>query len=141
MFVQTLLAQPAVEAFDHGVIGWLARSAQIHFNASLIRPFVHDLAYKLATVVAFDGFWLTPGLDDALQHTGDIFTFEALPYVDRQAFSAVAINHREHAQFAAIKQVVSHKVHAPDLVDLAGQHLGLAQLRCFVAFRPLVAQG
>lgn len=62
-----------------------------------------------------------------------ILSYMALPQMDGQAFPGVAIEHGEHAQFVAIKQVVDHKVHAPHLVDPLGLHFSLARLCCFIA--------
>jgi hypothetical protein len=56
----------------------------------------------------------------------DIFSLKALPNMDSQSFPGVAIEHGEHAQFAAIKQFVGHKVHAPHLVDPLGLNVWLA---------------
>ena len=51
VFVQTFLTQPAVEAFDHGVVGGLARPAEVQLDAAFIGPFVHHLADELAAIV------------------------------------------------------------------------------------------
>jgi hypothetical protein len=66
--------------------------------------------------------------------------FEALTNMSGQAFPATVVHHGEHAQLAPIKQVVGHKVHAPHLIDMTGQCLGLAQLGGCVALGTLVAQ-
>ena len=140
MLVQTLLLQPTIEALDHCVISRLARATQVHFNTALISPFVHHLANELAAVVAFDDFGLTSRLNDGLQHLGDIFALEALSDMNCQAFSAVAVNHREHAKFAPIKQVVSHEIHASDVIDGLRLRKRLSLLCRFVAFGALVPQ-
>ena len=60
--------------------------------------------------------------------------------MDGQAFAGMAIDHGEHAQFAPVKQVVGHKVHAPDLVDVLRLSVWLPQLGRFVAPGALVPQ-
>ena len=66
MLVQAFLAQPAIEAFDHGVIGGFSRSAQIHFDAVFLGPLVHYLADELAAVVGLDGCRLSPSAHNGL---------------------------------------------------------------------------
>ena len=59
---------------------------------------------------------------------------------DGQALAREQIDHCEHAQLAAIKQVVRHKVHAPYLVHPAGLFVRLAQLSRLVVPGSLVPQ-
>src|SRR6476620_1252832 len=51
MAVQAFVAQPAVEAFDEGILYRTTRSNEIESHAVGIRPRVHRLAYELRSVV------------------------------------------------------------------------------------------
>ena len=51
VFVQTLLAPPAVKALHHGVVGGLVWPAEVQLYPAFISPFVHDLADELAAVI------------------------------------------------------------------------------------------
>jgi hypothetical protein len=57
MLVQTILPQPAVEAFHQRVIGRRATSGKVQLHAVLICPAVHHLAGKLAAVIDLDRCW------------------------------------------------------------------------------------
>ena len=75
MFVQTFLAQSSIEAFHHGIVCGLARSAEVQLNASFISPFVHHLADELAAVIGFDRHRFASDRYDVVQHPNDIFAF------------------------------------------------------------------
>ena len=52
------MAQPAVEALHHGVVGGLAWPTKVQLDVLLISPFVHHLADEFAAIVRFDGLRL-----------------------------------------------------------------------------------
>jgi hypothetical protein len=72
-------------------------------------------------------------------HLTDIFAFSTLINVYIQNFSGVAI-HCEHSKLASIKQIISNKVHAPDLIDVHCQLLRLSHLCRLIALWTLLPQ-
>ena len=50
LYVQAFIAQPAIETFDVAILGGFPGTNKIQFHARLMRPKVHRLARKLATV-------------------------------------------------------------------------------------------
>src|SRR5512137_2990385 len=54
MLVQALLAQPAVEALDEGVLDRLARLDELQLNAALVGPLIEYAAGKFRPVVALN---------------------------------------------------------------------------------------
>ena len=140
MFVQTLLTQTPVKALNHGVVCGPSRPAEIERNAVLVGPLVHRLADKFTAVIRLDDLWPAPLGSDAVEYLHHIFAFEALANVDGQTLAGVAIDYRQHAQLAAIEQVVGHKVHAPYLIDPLSCYHWLALLRGLASPGPFVAQ-
>ena len=59
MGIEVLLPEAAIEAFNLGVISWLARPAEVPLHSALIRPLVHDLGNELAAVVGLNRCWQT----------------------------------------------------------------------------------
>lgn len=116
MRVQALLPQAAIEALHPGVIGGLAGAAEVKFDLSLIAPAVHGLGDELAAVVRLDRLGRAALGTDAIQAVDHVFSLQALSDVDGQAFTRVAVHHRQHAQLAAIERSIGHEVHAPELV-------------------------
>lgn len=52
VFVETLIADPAVEAFDKGILGRLARRDVVPFNAAVLLPRENGARRQLRAVVA-----------------------------------------------------------------------------------------
>ena len=54
VYVQTLIAKLAVEAFNVGVLVWLAGANERQMNVSAIRAFIEHLAVKFWAVIDGD---------------------------------------------------------------------------------------
>ena len=101
MGVQTLLAQAAIEALYPGVVGGLAGAAEVQLDLALIGPTVHDLGDELAAVVRLDCLGQAALGADPIQTVDHVLSLQALSDVDGQAFTRVAVHHRQHANARA----------------------------------------
>ena len=57
VLVETLVSEPAVEAFYKGVLDWLARIDEVQLNSSSLCPDRHNLTRELRTVVHDQHLW------------------------------------------------------------------------------------
>ena len=55
--VQAFIPQPAIEAFNEGVLDRLAWANEVQFDASLVSPLIQRLTSKFRTIVDGDDFW------------------------------------------------------------------------------------
>ncbi len=117
MHVQTLLAKPPVERFDRGIVGWFAPTTEIENHAVGIGPEIHRGTDELGAVVAVDALRQAALDAQALERRHDVATTEALADVDRQAFAREQIEHGQRAKAPAIRELIGHEVHAPNVVS------------------------
>ena len=54
LFIQEFVSQAAIEAFDEGVLHWLARGDVVPWHAIVVLPFEHGPAGQLGAVIADD---------------------------------------------------------------------------------------
>ena len=94
MFVQAPLTHPAIEALHHGVVGRLARPAEVDLNTALICPFVHHLVDELAAVVGLHHLRLPAFMHDRVEYAYHVFSFEALSNMYGNAFARAAVHDR-----------------------------------------------
>lgn len=78
MFVQTFLAEAAIERLDLGVIRRLAWSGEVQLDPVLIGPLVHDIRDEFAAVVDLDRFGKPTGHTKLLKNMHHIFSLQAL---------------------------------------------------------------
>ncbi len=69
VLIETLVAQPAIEAFDEGVLGGFARRDVMPFDAPVMGPFEDGVAGHLGSVVGDDRLRLAPDGNDAVEFT------------------------------------------------------------------------
>ena len=81
------MAQPDIEAFDHGVVRRLARPAEVQLDAAFIGPSVHHLADEFTPVVCLYGSRFAALVHDSVQHPRYVFAFQALADVDCKALT------------------------------------------------------
>lgn len=117
MGIQAFLPEAAVERPDLGVIRGFSRSGEVQLDPMLVGPFVHSLRDEFVTVVDLDRPGKPTGHPKLLEHTHHIFSLQALPDIDGQAFAGVVINDGQRPQPATIEQGIGDKIHAPDVVD------------------------
>ena len=71
VLVEAFIAEPPVEGFDKGVLGWLAGLDEIEPHAIAPGPFVERLAGHLGAVVQDDLQGQAPGLREPIEHPHD----------------------------------------------------------------------
>src|ERR1700682_1749228 len=85
-----------------------------------MRPKVHRLARKLATVVRGDRFWCTAECDQPVQMFCDLLARLRAVGIRAQTLSGVLIHDRQNPKPSSVRQSLTHKVHAPTLVRKSG---------------------
>lgn len=79
-------------AFNLGIVGRGARTAEIAVDATLVDALAHEFRNKLTAIVDLDcGRWSSLG-GDAVQRIQNVFSLQAPPDLDGQAFTAAVLN-------------------------------------------------
>lgn len=89
MFVQAFLPEPPVEAFHLGIVGRRAWPTEVELHPMLVCSPVHGLRDELAAVVDLDGLGRATLDNNRVEHSHNVFPFEALADFDGQAFPGV----------------------------------------------------
>ena len=80
--VQALGAELAVQAFDEGIVGRLARSAEVEGNAAHEGPQIKLLANEFRPVIEPDRLWAAKRSANPFERVDDIATAKILSYLD-----------------------------------------------------------
>ena len=118
VFVQTLVAQAAVEAFDKAVLHGLAGCDVMPFNKPFLLPPQNGVRCQLRAVVADDHARIASRHCDGVEFTRDTLARQLVVNDSRQTFSGEVVNDTQNPELAAIAQGIGDKVQAPTLVDL-----------------------
>ena len=113
MLVQALIAQPAVEAFHHGVLDRLARFDEAQLDPTFICPLIQSPTGQFRPNVHHDLGGLSPFVDHLLQQPNDCGTRQGNVDRNRQCFPRTAIEHRQHANAPAPAERITHEVKHP----------------------------
>lgn len=124
MLVQALVAQPAVEALDEGVLCRLSRRDVVPLNAGLAHPFQDRMTGQLRAIVGDDHLRSTPPGDEPGQFPGDPHAGQGDIDDHGQGFPGEVVDHAERAEPAAIAESVRYEVQAPSLIRLFRQEHG-----------------
>src|SRR5688572_13386643 len=111
MLVQALVAEPAVEALDVGVLDRLAGPDEVQLDAALVCPGVQHLAGELGTVVADDAFGQAAYLRDRGEDLRHAETAEGGVDLDGQRLAGEVIDDIKGAKHAAAVERVADEVH------------------------------
>ncbi len=90
MLIQTLFAQPAVEAFDVCVFHRLSRTDERQIDAMFVRPCIERLADELRLVVDLNQLRSPSPLTELLQHSRDTPAREREVDVNGRALATIA---------------------------------------------------
>jgi len=119
--VQAFVAQPAIEAFDEGVVGRLSRPAEVQRDAVDVGPVIERPGDKFRAIVHPDlRGWAATLEQQAIHDIDHLFAFDPLIDVDRQALAGVGIDDGQGAEPLAVEKSIGHEVHRPDLVHARG---------------------
>ncbi len=120
VLVEAFVPEPAVEAFDIGVLGGLSRLDQDVLDASCLQPGHEGPAGEFRAVVGPDGLRVTSEACCALQHPGDIGPGHRQIHRDVDALAGEVIGDGQAFDSPAIGQCVADEVQAPGLVGTRG---------------------
>ena len=111
--IQALIAKPAVEALDMGVLRGLAGVNEISRHAMCIGPSVQDAPSKLWTIVHANPFGRAKGAHELVEDTRDAWAWERGVDFQHQALTSHPIEQIQRAKTASIDEHVLHEVHTP----------------------------
>src|SRR5258708_1356659 len=104
--VQTLVAQPSVEALDMPVLHRPARLDVYQPDLPVLRPAQHPPRGELRAVVRAQVLWPTAFSDQPLQHPGHASAAQAGVSFERQTLTRVGIDHAEDANNPSGRQAI-----------------------------------
>jgi hypothetical protein len=104
--VQALIAKPSIERLHEGVVGRLARAAEVQRDGVLIGPAVECLGDELRTVVDPDRSWCPADHCGPRHRVDDLLALDALIDLDRQGLARISIDHGQRSQPSSIEQCI-----------------------------------
>lgn len=110
MRIQAFLAKLAVEAFDEGVLHWLAGFDEPQPHAVFIGPKIKVAGDELGPLVYPDRLGIPDLTADQLERSDDILAAIAEPAIDGRRVPRSGVNDRQHPQLAPRCQLVVDEV-------------------------------
>jgi len=104
--VKALISEPAIEAFDKGVLGWLARRDVVPVNRAVLAPLQDRHAGQLRTVVTDNGPGLALSGNDDVEFSGNSIARQRRISDQSQTFPAIVVNNTQNTEPPAIGQRV-----------------------------------
>ena len=104
VLVEAFIPELAVEAFNVGVLGWLARLNQDVLDASCLHPCHEGPACELRSVVGPDGLWIAPEACSSLKDSGDVRARHGQVYCDVHTFMAEVVGNGQALDAPAVAQ-------------------------------------
>ena len=98
VFVETFVAELAVEAFDMGVLGGFSRGDEAVIHLPLMRPAVQGEPGKLRAVVGEQALRSPAQFDQPVEHADNAVARQRGVSLDPQALTGVVVDDREHPQ-------------------------------------------
>jgi hypothetical protein len=118
--VEEFIPEPAVERLGIAVLPWGAWLDVRGGRTAALAPAPQGMGNELGAVIAADECrcWVEAG--ELLQHRHHVFGFAASSDADRQAQTAVLIDHVQELQPPTIGGGIELEVHGPDLMRVHG---------------------
>jgi len=104
--VKALISEPAIEAFDKGVLGWLARRDVVPVNRAVLAPLQDRHAGQLRTVVTDNGPGLALSGNHDVEFSGNSIARQRRISDQSQTFPAIVVNNTQNTEPPAIGQRV-----------------------------------
>lgn len=125
VFVQALVAELAIEAFDISVLRRFTWADKTVPDVVLVAPALEGDAGKLRAVVGQKSGRAAAELDEVIEDPSHSDAGERGIGFDPGAFPGVVVDHRQHAERSPIFHPVMNKVHAPALIGRRGRSRAL----------------
>ena len=110
----------AIERFNLAFLPRAAFGDEQRFDISFFQPTANYLRYELRAIVAANVFGGAAYGEQVLQHTHHILSGKRTPYLYRQAFSRVLVDHYQQPKLTTILGPICHKVVRPHMVLVSG---------------------
>lgn len=110
MGVEALIAQPAVERLDEGVLDRAPGTDEVESDASSVRPGMEMAPREFGSVVERHDARLTALRDDTIEHQRHPRYREMCGCLEGQTLAREDVEHREDPEPPAIDQGVRHEV-------------------------------
>ena len=117
VFVEALVPEAAVEAFDKGVLDRLSGGDVVPSNAAFLLPAQDGVRSQLGAVVADDHQRLSAGRNDRVELARHPPAGDRRVDNQRQALAGEVVDNDKHPEATPVGQHVGDEVEAPALVD------------------------
>ena len=119
--VQTLIAEPPVEAFDEALLDRLTGPNEVQLNPVAIGPCIHGATGKFAAVVDGNHFGIATVLGDLLQSRHDLGPRQREIPRNEWTVPTPVIDNGEGSNAPSIEYGVGHNIQTPPLIDSVRQ--------------------
>lgn len=116
--VQQLVSELAVEGFVVTILPWRSGLDVERLHTDPAQPVADGMGGKLRAIVGSDMIGWTVTLEQVRQDGQHVVAPELALDMDRQAFPAVLVDHREHAEGFSVMSALSHEIVAPDMTTI-----------------------
>ena len=116
--VEKLVAQTAVEAFDEGVLHWLAWCDVVPADLGLVGPTENGIAGQLRAVVADDSLGPAAGADQKIKLPRDPLAGQRGIRHCSQTLARAVVENRQNAKAPATGQLIGNEVERPAVIGL-----------------------
>ena len=113
---KTLVAEVAIERLDVGILSRLPGLDEIQLHAVRVRPLLERYRNEFRPVIDAKALRKSVKPNQFIEDSDDAGRGQRRVDLDREALARKGINDIEHADLAAISQVVVNEVHRPTLV-------------------------
>jgi len=122
MRVQAFVTELAVERFDKGVVGRLAKATEVPSHPVDAGRVIQRFRDKFLAIVYPDLVGRHAALEqEPIHDINDPLALGNLVDMDRQELAGLGINHRQRAEAATVEQGVGDKVNCSDSVRTSRQ--------------------
>lgn len=105
-FIQELVSQPPIEAFDESVLDRLARRDVMPIHFGPVRPLQDRVAGELTAIVADDHLRFATRLDNPVKLTGNPETGKRRIGDESEAFPRAIVDDRQNPEPASIGELI-----------------------------------
>ena len=118
--VQQLIPELAVEGLVISVLPRRARFDIERFHTDPAQPVAHGMGGKLRAIVRTDMIGRAMALEQIGEDGEHVIALELSLDMDRQALTAMLIDHRKHAERLPVMRPIGDEVVAPDMAAILG---------------------
>lgn len=94
---------------------------------------IHVSRHELGALMNVDHLWITDLPANPIQSRNHILAAIAVAHVQHRHIAQDGVNHRQHPQLLARRQLIRNEIHHPDILGPRSLHAVIKQLRLHLA--------